>query len=143
MTSLFCIFSYMRFPRGKYKGRLISEVQEYDPGYIRWCKENTPWMLNAVAPKVNKAEQEFTSDFKEQQKLVEYLRNNPATWEEAFGDQIWLPRGEFVYLQGKIEVMIKKFIKKYKKEFDTVAGFLFIAAVFYLLYFTLWVICPC
>ena len=86
MTPLFCIFSYMRFPRGKYKGRLISEVQEYDPGYIRWCRENTPWMLNAVAPKVNKAEQEFTSDYREQQKLVEYLRNNPATWEEAFGD---------------------------------------------------------
>ena len=30
---------------GKYKGQLISEVQQYDPGYIRWCKENTPWML--------------------------------------------------------------------------------------------------
>ena len=86
MTPFFIIFSYMRFPRGKYKGRLISEVQEYDPGYIRWCKENTPWMLNQPKVKTNKAEQEFISDWKDQQKLIEYLKNNPATLEEAFGD---------------------------------------------------------
>lgn len=86
MTPFFIIFNYMRFPRGKYKGRLISEVERYDPSYIRWCKENTPWMLKSVTPKVNRAEQEFTSDYKEQQKLVEYLRNNPGTLEEAFGD---------------------------------------------------------
>jgi len=82
----FRIFPYMRFPRGKYKGRLISEVERYDPGYIRWCKENTPWMLNQPKPQTNTAEQEFVSDYKEQQKLTEYLRNNPITWEEAFGD---------------------------------------------------------
>lgn len=76
----------MVFPRGKYKGKLISEVQQYDPGYVRWCKENTPWMFNTPKPKSNKAEQEFISDYKEQQKLVEYLRNNSATLEEAFGD---------------------------------------------------------
>ncbi len=82
----FHIFPYMRFPRGKYKGRLISEVQQYDPSYIRWCKENTPWMLKAVTPKVNESEQEFANEYKEQQQLTAYLRNNPATWEEAFGD---------------------------------------------------------
>jgi hypothetical protein len=76
----------MRFPRGKYKGRLISEIHQYDPGYIRWCKENTPWMLKQPKLKINKAEQEFISDWKDQQKLTEYLRNNPATLEEAFGD---------------------------------------------------------
>ncbi len=76
----------MRFSRGKYKGQLISEVQQYDPGYIRWCKENTPWMLNQPKQQTNITEQEFVSDYKEQQKLVEYLRNNPATLEEAFGD---------------------------------------------------------
>jgi len=76
----------MRFPRGKYKGRLISEIQQYDPGYIRWCKENAPNMLKSPKPKINKAELEFTSEWEEQQKLAQYLRNNPATWEEAFGD---------------------------------------------------------
>ena len=30
---------------------------------------------------------------------------------------------------------MKKFIKKYKSEIDSVSGFLFIAAVFYTLYF--------
>ena len=43
----------MRFRRGKYKGQLISKVQQHDPGYIRWCKENTPWILKK--PKVKAA----------------------------------------------------------------------------------------
>jgi hypothetical protein len=41
----------MRFPRGKYKGRSIAEVEMIDPGYIRWCRENTPWMLEQAKPK--------------------------------------------------------------------------------------------
>ena len=100
----------MKFPRGKYKGRLISEIQQYDPGYIRWCKENAPGMLNVSKPKVNKAEQEFVSEWREQSKLTAYLRDNPATLEEAFGDQIWLPGGEFVYLpccDNEVATLIK------------------------------------
>ena len=34
---------------------------------------------------------------------------------------------------------MKKFIKKYKPEIDTVSGFLFIAAIFYTFYFLMWV----
>ena len=97
----------MVFPRGKYKGQLISEVQQYDPGYIRWCKENTPWMLKQPKVKTNAAEQEFMSDWQEQSKLSAYLRDNPATLEEAFGDQIWLPGGEFVYLRVRMVRAIK------------------------------------
>ena len=41
----------MRFPRGKYKGKSIAEVEMTDPGYIRWCRENTPWMLEQAKPK--------------------------------------------------------------------------------------------
>ena len=48
--------------------------------------ENTPWMLKQPKVKTNAAEQEFMSDWKDQQKLIEYLKNNPATLEEAFGD---------------------------------------------------------
>ena len=33
--------------------------------------------------------------------------------------------------------------KKFKKEIDTVASFLYIALVFYIFYFALWVFCPC
>tara|TARA_B110000259_G_scaffold92166_1_gene106880 strand:- start:976 stop:1206 length:231 start_codon:yes stop_codon:yes gene_type:complete len=76
----------MRFPRGKYKGQLISEVQQYDPGYIIWCRENTPWMFNTPKPKTNAAEQEFMSSWKQQSKLNAYLRDNPTTLSEAFGD---------------------------------------------------------
>ena len=39
--------------------------------------------------------------------------------------------------------MFKKFGNKFKQEIDTVGSFLFIALVFYMLYFSLWVFCPC
>ena len=39
--------------------------------------------------------------------------------------------------------MFKKFKNKFKQEIDTVASFLLIALVFYMLYFSLWVFCPC
>tara|TARA_B110000977_G_scaffold135762_1_gene172633 strand:- start:471 stop:695 length:225 start_codon:yes stop_codon:yes gene_type:complete len=74
----------MQFPRGKYKGRLISDIERSDPGYIRWCKENTPWMLKISKPKGNSEEQEFKKDYQQQSQLQEYLRNNPGSWETAF-----------------------------------------------------------
>tara|TARA_B110000977_G_C10949883_1_gene444222 strand:+ start:444 stop:674 length:231 start_codon:yes stop_codon:yes gene_type:complete len=76
----------MVFPRGKYKGQLISDVEQYDPSYVRWCKTNTPWMFKSSKPKTSAAEQEFMSDWQEQSKLNAYLRDNPATLIEAFGD---------------------------------------------------------
>lgn len=39
--------------------------------------------------------------------------------------------------------MFKKFRNKYTQEIDTVVSFLFIALVFYMLYFSLWIFCPC
>jgi len=30
-------------------------------------------------------------------------------------------------------------MKKFKKEIDTVSGFLFIAAIFYIFYFSMWI----
>jgi len=76
----------MIFPRGKYKGRSISDIERLDPGYIRWCKENTPWMLQASKPKVNKEEIEFKKDYQQQTQLLDYLRQNPGSWSKAFGD---------------------------------------------------------
>ena len=43
-------------------------------------------MLKQPKAKTNAAEQEFMSDWQEQSKLSAYLRDNPATLEEAFGD---------------------------------------------------------
>jgi hypothetical protein len=43
-------------------------------------------MLKQPKTKTNAAEQEFISDWQEQSKLNAYLRDNPATLEEAFGD---------------------------------------------------------
>ena len=39
--------------------------------------------------------------------------------------------------------MFKKFKNKFKKEIDAVTAFLFIALLFYMLYFSLWIFCPC
>ena len=38
---------------------------------------------------------------------------------------------------------VKNWIKKYELELDAVGGFLFIALIFYITYFLLWVFCPC
>jgi hypothetical protein len=34
-------------------------------------------------------------------------------------------------------------MKKYKEQIDIVVNFLFIAALFYITYFALWIVCPC
>jgi len=44
-------------------------------------------MLQASKPKVNKDEQEFISDYKDQQKLLDYLRENPNC--DGNGFSIW------------------------------------------------------
>ena len=61
----------------------------------------------------------------------------------------WIPGFNFVYLR-KIKVMrdmyeftrdaVKSFMEK---PFDAIVSFLFIALVFFMLYFSLWVFCPC
>ena len=51
-------------------------------------------------------------------------------------------QGSYIY-RVKLKVMFKKFRNKFKQEIDTVGSFLFIALMFYLLYFSLWVFCPC
>lgn len=48
-----------------------------------------------------------------------------------------------VIMSDMINKMITKFKKKYKTELDAIGSFLFIALVFYLTYFALWVFCPC
>ena len=51
---------------GKYKGQSWTDVQQFDPGYIRWIRENRPEMLKFSKPKVSKVVEEVTS----------YLENN-------------------------------------------------------------------
>ena len=36
-----------------------------------------------------------------------------------------------------------KFYKKYEDLFEAVGGFLFILGIFYMLYVSLWIFCPC
>lgn len=39
---------------GKYKGQRWTDVQQTDPGYIRWIRENRPEMLKFSQPKAKK-----------------------------------------------------------------------------------------
>ena len=60
---------------------------------------------------------------------------------------IWNSQENFVYLLCNMIDMINKWFtnykKKYKTELDAIGSFLFIALLFYLTYFALWVFCPC
>ena len=59
----------------------------------------------------------------------------------------WIYQEYFVYLLCNMIDMINKWFtnykKKYKTELDAIGSFLFIALLFYLTYFALWVFCPC
>ena len=59
----------------------------------------------------------------------------------------WIFAIFFVYLLCNMIDMINKWFtnykKKYKTELDAIGSFLFIALLFYLTYFALWVFCPC
>ena len=59
----------------------------------------------------------------------------------------WIFAFYFVYLLCNMIDMINKWFtnykKKYKTELDAIGSFLFIALLFYLTYFALWVFCPC
>ena len=53
---------------GKYKGQSWTDVQQFDPGYIRWIRENRPEMLKFSQPKVKKVveaeEDEYINSYK-------------------------------------------------------------------------------
>lgn len=53
---------------GKYKGQSWTDVQQFDPGYIRWIRENRPEMLKFSQPKpkqvVEAEEDEYISLYK-------------------------------------------------------------------------------
>jgi hypothetical protein len=53
---------------GKYKGHSWVDVQQFDPGYIRWIRENRPEMLKFSQPKVKKVveteEDEYINPYK-------------------------------------------------------------------------------
>ena len=53
---------------GKYKGQSWTDVQQFDPGYIRWIRENRPEMLKFSKPKVSKVveaeEDEYIQSYK-------------------------------------------------------------------------------
>lgn len=53
---------------GKYKGQNWTEVQQIDPGYINWIRENRPEMLKFPKKSVNKVgdgeESEYINHYK-------------------------------------------------------------------------------
>lgn len=72
---------------GKYKGQSWTDVQQFDPGYIRWIRENRPEMLKA--PKTKAKEDDYSyldevEDFRKLKNLQHILLRNPGKPEDAF-----------------------------------------------------------
>jgi len=73
---------------GKYKGQSWTDVQQFDPGYIRWIRENRPEMLKSHTPKPKEnpesSELDEVNDYRSLQDLRNMLLKNPGKIEDAF-----------------------------------------------------------
>lgn len=73
---------------GKYKGQRWTDVQQFDPGYIRWIRENRPEMLKSHTPKPKEkqepSELDEVNDYRSLQDLRNILLKNPGKIEDAF-----------------------------------------------------------
>ena len=69
---------------GKYKGRKWTDVQCFDPGYIRWIRENRPEMLKSHSKPKESGELEEMKDNKSLKALRYQLLKNPGKLEDAF-----------------------------------------------------------
>ena len=72
---------------GKYKGQRWTDVQQFDPGYIRWIRENRPEMLKFSKPKTKEDDYSYldeVEDFRKLKTLQHILLRNPGKPEDAF-----------------------------------------------------------
>ena len=72
---------------GKYKGKKWTDVQTYDPGYIRWVRENRPEMLKSHSKPKSKDESNELDEIKDNKSLNSLrhqLLKNPGKLEDAF-----------------------------------------------------------
>ena len=73
---------------GKYKGQSWTDVQQFDPGYIRWIRENRPEMLKTPHHKSKEkkelGELDEINDYHSIRDLRYILQRNPGTPEDAF-----------------------------------------------------------
>jgi len=72
---------------GKYKGQSWTDVQQFDPGYIRWIRENRPEMLKAPKTTLKKDDYSYldeVEDFRKLKDLQHILLRNPGKIEDAF-----------------------------------------------------------
>jgi hypothetical protein len=78
----------MIFQYGKYKGYKLTDVEQMDPGYIRWTKQNAPNLIPKRPVRSNEAQELREIDELEDAIKVRTLRyillRNPGTIEDAF-----------------------------------------------------------
>jgi hypothetical protein len=78
----------MIFQYGKYKGYKLTDVEQMDPGYIRWAKQNAPNLIPKRPVRSNEAQELREIDELEDAIKVRTLRyillRNPGTIEDAF-----------------------------------------------------------
>jgi hypothetical protein len=72
---------------GKHKGKKWTDVQTYDPGYIRWVRENRPEMLKSHSKPKGKDKSNELDEMKDNKSLNSLrhqLLKNPGKLEDAF-----------------------------------------------------------
>jgi hypothetical protein len=78
----------MIFQYGKYKGYKLTDVEQMDPGYIRWAKQNAPNLIPKRPVRSNEAQEIKEIDELEDSIKLRTLRyillRNPGTLEDAF-----------------------------------------------------------
>jgi len=78
----------MIFQYGKYKGYKLIDVEQMDPGYIRWAKQNAPNLIPKRPVRSNEAQELREIDELEDAIKVRTLRyillRNPGNLEDAF-----------------------------------------------------------
>lgn len=102
MSKINCLFD--KFDFGKYQGKTIGEVLQYDPGYIVWCNENVELQLcefdYSVLKEISAAFPDFPLD---------------ANFLEQWSDKI-----EYAELedQWRADAFEEKFYSRYGKNFE-------------------------
>jgi hypothetical protein len=78
----------MIFQYGKYKGYKLTDVEQIDPGYIRWAKQNASNLIPKVHHRAQEAKElrelDEISDYHSLRDLRHILLRNPGKIEDAF-----------------------------------------------------------
>lgn len=59
------------FRFGKYKGYTLADVEQIDPGYIRWARQNAPNLIPKPTPSISVG-------FEEEDSYIQHYKDLPT-----------------------------------------------------------------